>query len=661
MGFFSAFVRAKAEWFVGLLDLLGHKQTTTTTREKEAQHNYQPKQALEAPLGYLTRNVAERECTEEEIRQHEQIIEARLRKRIRQLESAVAELQKNNRRLRHSERIYRSLVQENISDIVTVIGADGTVRLFESPAIERVLGYLPEDQVGTDAFSSLHPSDVEQALNIFADVLQTPGQHPPIEFRVPHADGSMRYLEHSVNNQLNDPDIQGIVVSSRDITDRKALEDQLRYQALHDSLTGLPNRALFMDRLEHALDRSSRREQFVALLYIDLNNFKLVNDSLGHEMGDQLLIAVSKRLQAPLRSGTTLARLGGDEFTILLEDITNKDGATDTALRIAEEFELPFTLGEREVFAKPSIGIALSASTSRGRPEDLLRTADIAMYQAKSRGHVYSLAAGAERMPSQALKRLNLEGDLRRAIVRGELRVYYQPVVLLKSGRIVGVEALARWQHPERRLLYPSAFIPVAEESGLIVPIGQWMLEMACYQAQEWQEQYSTDPPLEVSVNLSAQQFQQPNLPNEVAKILRLSGLPPSSLILEITEDTMMEDAPSTIICLKELHALGVKLAIDDFGTGYSSMSYLTRFPVDYVKIDRSFVEELGEETDEVVAAGMVSLVQALNMKAIAEGVETAEQLARLQEMGCEMAQGYYFSEPLPSEAVLTLLASARR
>ncbi len=658
MSFFSTFVRAVVGRFTGLLGSRGRNETNIT--EKDTQRNRKPKQTLDAPLDYLARGVTNREWTEES-RQHEETLKDHLTKRIRQLESAVTELQDNNRMLREGEKLYRSLVQENISDILTVIGADGTVRLFESPAIERVLGYRPEGQIDTNAFSWLHPDDVEQALSIFAEVLQTPGLHPPIEFRVPHADGSIRYLEHSVNNQLHDPDIRGIVISSRDITDRKALEEQLRHQSLHDPLTGLPNRALFMDRLEHALDRSKRREQAVALLFMDLNNFKLVNDSLGHELGDQLLVAVSKRLQRYLRPGTTLARLGGDEFTILFEDITHKDDVIHAASGIAEEFELPFMLGEREVFTAASIGIALSTSTGTDRPEDLLRTADIAMYQAKSKGQAYSLAADTVRMPARALKRLELEGDLRRAIERGELRVYYQPVVLLESGRIVGVEALARWEHPERGLLQAPEFIPAAEESSLIVPVGQWVLELACHQAREWQEQYPSEPPLLVSVNLSAQQFQRPNLPDEVARVLRESGLPHSSLKLEITENTVMENAPSTINCLQELHALGIKLAIDDFGTGYSSMSYLRRFPVDYVKIDRSFVEELDKETDEVVAAGMVSLVRALNMKVIAEGVETAEQLAQLQEMGCDLAQGYYFSEPLPSEEVPALLARDRK
>ena len=599
--------------------------------------------------------------TSEESQRHEETtLEARLRKRIRQLESSVAELQSDNERLHESEKLYRSLVQENISDIITVVGANGTVRLFESPAIERILGYRPEEQLGTDAFSWIHPDDVEQAFAIFAEVLQTPGSRPPIEFRVPRADGSVRYLEHTVNNRLDDPDIRGIVVSSRDITDRKALEEQLRHQALHDPLTNLPNRALFMDRVEHALDRSGRRPARVTLLFVDLNNFKLVNDSLGHEMGDRLLVVVSERLQACLPAGATLARIGGDEFTILLEDTTNKNGAINIASRIAEEFELPFMLGEREVYTKPSIGIALSDSIGKDRPEDLLRTADVAMYQAKSKGQPYSLATDRKRMPGLALKRLELEGDLRRAIERDELEVYYQPIVLLESGRTVGMEALARWEHPERGLLHPADFIPAAEEANLIVPLGQWVVETACRQARGWQERYPGDPPLIVCVNLSAKQFQQPNLAEEVARALRESGLHPSGLTLEITENTVMENAPTTFQTLQELYALGIKLAIDDFGTGYSSMSYLKRFPVDYVKIDRSFVEELSEESDEVVASGIVSLVRTLNMKAIAEGVETAEQLARLRQMRCEMAQGYYFSKPLSSEAASELLANSR-
>src|SRR5215211_2049671 len=325
-----------------------------------------------------------------------------------------------------SDKRYRSLVQ-NTSDILTLMDADGTVH-FESAALERVMGYRPEDQLGTNAFDSIHPDDMERALSIFAEVLGTPGLHPPIEFRVPHKNGFWRYLEHTVNNLLDDPDVKGIVITSRDITERKELEEQLRHQAFHDSLTGLPNRALFMDRLEHALTRTSRHENAVAVLFLDLNNFKLINDSLGHEIGDRLLIEVGERLKACVRPEDTVARIGGDEFTILLEDVTDERDATQTAWRITEDLKAPFVLTGREVFITGSIGIALRTSR-KDRPEDLLRYADMAMYQAKNEGQVYRLATDPSVGSRRALKRLELEADLRRAIEREEFRVHYQLMV----------------------------------------------------------------------------------------------------------------------------------------------------------------------------------------------------------------------------------------
>ena len=530
---------------------------------------------------------------------------------------------------------YRALIQ-NTSDIITLIDADGTVH-YESTALQRIMGYRPEDQVGTKAFDWVHPDDVEQALNIFAQILSTPGLHAPIEFRAPHKDGSWRYLEHTINNLLDDPDVRGIVVTSRDITERKEFEEQLRHQAFHDSLTDLPNRALFMDRLEHALARISRSEQCVAVLFLDLDNFKLVNDSLGHEVGDQLLIAVAERLKACSHPGDTVARLGGDEFAILVEDISGKKEATHAAECVAEELSSPFMLGEYEVHAAASIGIAVSASNG-DQAENLLRSADMAMYQAKSRGRVYSLAADAKSMPKLALKRLELESDLRRAIRQEEFKVYYQPEVLLENGKIAGVEALVRWEHPKRGLLLPDEFVPVAEETGLIVSIGQWVLETACRQARAWQQRYPADPPLVVCVNLSPRHFRWPSLVDEIVEILQETGLEPSGLGLEITESAVMEDEQFTVATLRELAALGVQLAIDDFGTGYSSLSYLKHFPVSYLKIDRSFVDglEAGPKQRAILEA-VVGLARGLGMKAIAEGVESAEQLAQLREMGCEL------------------------
>jgi diguanylate cyclase (GGDEF)-like protein/PAS domain S-box-containing protein len=555
-----------------------------------------------------------------------------------------------------SEERFRSLVQYS-SDIITILEDDGTVR-YTSPAVEKVMGYKPEEQVGTNAFESVHPDDRDRALDTFAELLKRPGLHPPLEFRLPHKDGSWRYLEHIVNNLLDDPVVQGVVITTRDVTERNAMEDQLHHQAFHDPLTGLPNRTLFMDRLEHAVTLANRRGRKVAVLFIDLDNFKVVNDSLGHNAGDQLLIAVAERLKACLRSEDTAARLGGDEFTILVEDIVSVGEVVQLAGRIADILQPPFALEEQEVVPTVSTGIALSNSAHE-QPADLLRHADLAMYRAKHRGkaryEVFEPTMGAN-----AVERLLLETGLRRALVRQQFRVYYQPIVALDNDKIAGVEALVRWEHPKRGLLPPEAFLSVAEETGLIVRIGQWVLQEAGKQARIWQERYPGTPPLTVSVNLSTREFFHPKL---VAEVLDESEIDPASLQLEITEGAMKANGTySADRILRNLKRIGVQLAIDDFGLGYSSLSYLKRFPVDFLKIDRSFIAGLGGEPnvastkDAEIIKAMIQLTHALGLKVIAEGVETSEQLGRLRNMKCDLAQGNYFSEPLPSEELAVIL-----
>jgi diguanylate cyclase (GGDEF)-like protein/PAS domain S-box-containing protein len=569
----------------------------------------------------------------------------------------VSERKKAEKAIIESEERFRSLVQYS-SDIITILDSDGTVH-YVSPAVERVTGYRPEEQVGTNAFGSVHPDDREQALNTFAEVLKRPGLHPPLEFRVAHKDGSWRYLEHVVNNLVDDPAVRGVVVNSWDVTERKALVEQLSYQAFHDLLTGLPNRALFMDRLEHALSRAKRRGSNVAVLFTDLDNFKIINDSLGHEAGDQLLIAVAERLKACLRPEDTAARLGGDEFTILVEDIASAGEAVQIAERIADILRPPFALEEQEVFATFSTGIALN-STAQEQPADLLRYADLAMYRAKHRGKArYEVFEPS--MDARAVERLKLEIGLRRALVRDQFRVYYQPIVALDNDKVAGAEALVRWEHPQRGLLLPEAFLPVAEETGLIVRIGQWVLREAGKQARIWQEHYPGTPALTISVNLSTREFFHPKL---VAEVLGESEIDPASLQLEITEGAMRSNGTSSADrTLRNLKRIGVQLAIDDFGLGYSSLSYLKRFPVDFLKIDRSFIAGLkrepngGSTKDTEIVKGMIELTHALGLKVIAEGVENAEQLTRLRQMKCDLAQGNYFSEPLPSEELAVILA----
>jgi diguanylate cyclase (GGDEF)-like protein len=436
--------------------------------------------------------------------------------------------------------------------------------------------------------------------------------------------------------------------------------EQLTKQAFRDSLTGLPNRALFMDRLSHGLTGAKRRHEHLAVLFLDLDRFKVINDTLGHTVGDQLLVEVSDRLGSSLRPGDTVARLGGDEFGILLEDVADAETAEAVALRIEEELAKPLHFEGREIFVSASIGIALS-SARLGMPEEILRDADLAMYHAKSKGSARHEIFD-DSMSAPALDRMDLEMDLRSAISRQEFRLHYQPILRMDTGRITEVEALIRWQHAKRGLLQPDSFIGLTEETGLIVPIGQWVLREACRQAREWQLEFPSIPPLVMSVNLSAKQFQNPNLVQEISQALAESGLAAGSLKLEITESVVMQDAPATLAKLKDLKDLGIRLAIDDFGTGYSSLGYLKRFPVDTIKIDRSFVKGLSKDgNDNAIVRAVITVAKTLNMDVTAEGVETEQQRIELKALGCDRAQGFLFARPADAEHVGPLLAISNK
>ena len=560
--------------------------------------------------------------------------------------------------LREAEVRYRTLV-EQIPAITYIDRADGSDEpLYTSPQIEEMLGYTAEEWLEGRLWSEcLHPVDKERVLAA-DERFESGGERFSEEYRLITKDGSVVWVREDAvltRDETGGPLYwQGVLFN---ITERKVLEEQLQRQALHDTLTGLPNRALFSDRLQHAVARTQRRGGKVAVLFMDLDNFKVINDSLGHNAGDELLVGVTGRLRASLRPEDTAARLGGDEFAILLVDLNNVDEATLVAERIGDKLRAPFELAHRETFVTASIGVAISGTTGTPRrPEELLRHADLAMYRAKHSGKA-RYAIFEEAMSARAMERLELSNDLRRALEREEFAVHYQPQVSLATGKTMGFEALVRWEHPERGQLLPARFIPLAEETGLIVPIGQWVLREACYQAKEWNRQYPSDPSLIVCVNLSAKQLRDPNLYRVVGQILEESGLEPGSLELEITESVAMEDAPATAAALEELHTLGVRVIIDDFGTGYSSLSYLEKFPMDYIKIDRSFVGELeGESGSRVLVKVMIDLVHTLGLEVIAEGVETTGQFERLREMGSDIAQGRYFSRPLPSEAAASLL-----
>jgi diguanylate cyclase (GGDEF)-like protein/PAS domain S-box-containing protein len=446
----------------------------------------------------------------------------------------------------------------------------------------------------------------------------------------------------------------GRVWSFRDVTDRKRLEDELAHQAFHDSLTNLANQALFRDRVKHALLRHSRRNSGLTVLFLDLDNFKTINDSLGHTAGDELLIAVSQRVTGCLRTGDTAARLGGDEFAVLLEETSSRQDAVDVADRIIAALRLPIALASKDVVVSASIGIAFAVEGIEA--DQLLRNADLAMYTAKSHGRARHEVFEPE-MHRAALDRLEIEADLRRACERDELVVHYQPVIELGSGRITTVEALVRWQHPTRGLLPPDTFIPIAEDTGLIDGIGRHVLDVACAQVRHWQLEHPEHGHLSAAVNLSPRQLLDPTLIDDVSAALAASGLPAANLTLEITEGAMMRDADAAIRSLQALKALGVRLAVDDFGIGHSSLSYLQRFPIDVLKIDKSFVWSIDAGPDEsALAHAIVRLAQTLHLTAIAEGVETEEQATALTALGCDQAQGFYFARPLDAAALDALL-----
>jgi diguanylate cyclase (GGDEF)-like protein len=467
-----------------------------------------------------------------------------------------------------------------------------------------------------------------------------------MEKRYLHATGSAVWVSLSVS-AVRDEDGTPLymIAQTEDITEKKAVRERLAHQAVHDPLTGLPNRASFLNRLDLALDEAGRQRRRVGVLFLDLDHFKVINDSLGHEAGDQLLVTIAHRLRRILRPTDAVARFGGDEFTILCEDVADADAVMGLARRVLAEVSRPILLTEGEVFVTTSIGIALSGHDAE-TPQTLVRDADTAMYRAKDAGRARADFFD-ERVRARTLEHLHTGNALHRALARGEFEVRYQPILDLETGRVVRFEALLRWNHPERGLLSPIEFIGLAEETGLIVPIGAWVLDTACAQAARWCEQTLDGTPLGISVNLSPRQLSEPSLPGEVERTLERSGLDPDLLWLEITETALMHDTESAASALRVLRGQGIHLAVDDFGTGYSSLTHLKGFPIEALKIDQSFVKGLGRDAeDTAIVTAVVSLAHALGLGATAEGVETPEQLASLRTLGCDHAQGHLFSEP---------------
>jgi len=524
-------------------------------------------------------------------------------------------------------------------------------RIYLSLRWKTMLGFA-DGEIGespSEWLGRIHPEDLPAVRHAISAHLL--GQAPDFEseHRMLHRDGGYRWvLTRGLAVRNGAGDAYRMAGSQSDITARKAAEERLLHDAFHDPLTGLPNRALFMDRLGMAIAHAKRRLSYTfAVLFIDLDRFKNVNDSLGHSVGDELLIAVARRLESCLRPGDTVARLGGDEFTILLDEVADVDHAVQIAQRMHREMARPFQVQGHEVFVTLSLGITLCAGGDYERPEDVLRDADTAMYGAKGSGKARDAIFDRD-MHDRAVALLRLETDLRLAIERSEFEIHYQPIISLTNGRIDAFEALLRWRHPGRGLLRPDSFVPVAEDTGLIVPIGWWVLREACRQLAEWQALPWTGEDLAVTVNLSGKQLIQADVVERIAEILRETGILPGGLRLEITEGTIMGQAEDAIAKLLALRGFGVKLYIDDFGTGYSSLSYLHRLPVDALKIDRSFISEMngGDGRSEIVGT-IVTLARILRMDVAAEGIETAEQVSRLRALSCHYGQGYFFSEPL--------------
>ncbi len=563
--------------------------------------------------------------------------------------------------LRQNEQRFRALI-ENATDIIIIL--DNQFRFcYLSPSVKRILGYLPEELINQSFWTIIDSNERQPLADLLDRALENPEiNQQPIEYHLYTRQGTWLLFEAVITNLLDNPAVKGIVLNCHEITDRKQAELKLQHDALHDSLTNLPNRALLMEQLKQAIKRQQRDpERIFGVLFLDLDRFKVINDSLGHLVGDQLLMALAERLEQCKRDSDAVSRLGGDEFVILLEELSSSESAIKVAERIHQALEKPFILQNKELFLSVSIGIALSIPPHYYlEPTQLLRDADTAMYHAKKLGKS-CYAVFKPSMHTHAQKQFHLENDLRRAISRQELAVYYQPIFSLETNCLERVEALVRWQHPERGLIPLEDFIPMAEKTGIIIALDQWVLKNACCQLRCWQEQFPVFSHLILSVNLSGHHFSQMNFIEQIDRILTSTGILGQYLKLEITESVLLSNPESTVKMLKQLRKRNIQICLDDFGTGYSSLSYLHRFPLNVLKIDRSFVSNLeAKDSRMAIIRTIVTLGHELGIEVIAEGIETADQKQFLKTLGCHYGQGYYFSPPVDSKTLTTLLTSGR-
>jgi diguanylate cyclase (GGDEF)-like protein/PAS domain S-box-containing protein len=566
----------------------------------------------------------------------------------------ITELKKIEHALETSEARFRALT-ESAMDIVTIIDAEGIIQ-YQSPSVKHLLGFDPEQMVGLKPFEMVHRDDVGALKQSFESLLtRGPGAQTekPIEFRIRNRDGNWRTLESMGKNNLDNPSIRGLIVNTRDVSDRLAIQQRMQHLAYHDSLTGLPNRSLLQDRVAQALSRAGRTKKNLAVMFIDIDNFKNINDTLGHDVGDELLREIAKRLTRSVRQHDTIARQGGDEFIVLLEELDGQSGATRIAQKILDALRTVFVVGGMEQHVSGSIGLALFPQDGHD-PQTLLKNADTAMFHGKSLGkNTYQFFT--HKMNIAVKRRAELESSLRVAVKEADFVLHYQPQIDLNSGEIVAVEGLIRWNSVENGTLMPGDFIPLAEETGLMSEIGEWVLREGCRQAKEWQDMGL--PPRRMAINISARQLNDKGFFNMVAQVLAETGLDAKYLELEITESQVMRQAEGSIMLLNQLADMGIHLAVDDFGTGYSSLSYLKRLPIGKLKIDQSFIRDITvDPNDTAIVVAIINMSKSLNLDIIAEGIETAGQLTLLRAKGCGIGQGYYFSVPMSAAALLPQL-----
>ena len=554
---------------------------------------------------------------------------------------------------RASEARFASLVQHS-SDLISVIDEGSTI-VYQSPSIEAVLGYDADEVIGRSFTELLHPSEQGRLLRRLADGSWARSATEPIDCLLATKDGALRHFEILATDLRADEQVRGIVLNGRDVSERRAFEEQLAHQAFHDPVTLLPNRALLNERVRHAVARALREPMGLAAIFVDLDDFKTINDSLGHEAGDRVLLEVAKRISGCVRSVDTAARFGGDEFAILLEDVPDVQTAAETAERILVALAATLQVGHKTLSVRASLGISIAEPGTAINADELIRNADAAMYIAKADGKGgYRVFEPA--MHERVLSRLELRADLQRALDAGQFELHYQPLVRLSDEVVTGVEALLRWHHPERGLIPPDDFIPFAEETGLIVPIGRWVLREGCRQAKDLRSRMEGKELPSISINLSVKQLFHKDIISDVAEALADAGLEPGALTLEITESVMMTDTDLAARRMHELHALGVRLAMDDFGTGYSSLSYLSRFPLDILKMDRSLLAAGASPVTSGLASAVLGLGETFDLVVVAEGIEHPEQSTSLRDLGCAIGQGFFFARPMPSASLLRFL-----